>query len=150
MFANIDPLCVLLSRPSVTGSIRSMGSLDWRVVSAGALLAALIAVPAALISRGSGVDEDSPWMPLFFGIVLIGFALGGALAARAATHLPLTHAAAGAFMAFAVVQVVGIIRRLIVGDDINLASIVFAGLLSLSAGMVGGLIALRVKQRQAG
>ncbi len=125
-----------------------LGSLDRHVVAAGALLAAAIAVPAALISRGIGSDEDSAWMPVFFIAILVGFALGGALAARAARHLPLTHAAAAAFSAFFVVQLVGVVRRLIAGDDIAVATIVFAAFLALSSGLLGGLIALRTADRR--
>ncbi len=86
-------------------------------------------------------------MPVFFIAILVGFGLGGALAARAARHLPLTHAAAAAFTAFFVVQLVGAIRRLIAGDDIGIAAIVFAAFLALSSGLLGGLIALRGSNR---
>jgi hypothetical protein len=124
-----------------------MDSIEWRAVGAGALMAAIIAVPSALMSRALGIDEDSTWMPLFFGLILVGFLLGGALAARSATSMPLTHAGIAALMTFVVVQGIGLVRRLIADDGVEVAGIAFAGFLSLSAGILGGLIALRMRDR---
>ncbi|MCH7790408.1 MAG: hypothetical protein IH940_13355 [Acidobacteria bacterium] len=125
-----------------------MESIDWRVVGAGALTAGVIAVPSAVLSRALGVDEDSALMPLFFGIILVGFILGGSLAARSARALPLTHAGLAALTTFMVVQTIGIVRRLLSGDGVEVAAMAFAGFLSLSAGILGGLVALRLRDRR--
>jgi len=124
--------------------------LDARSLLIGGLTALVIAVPAGVVAQlRSGDDETSNWTLALFMVVLIGFVVGGMVAARRQAHAPLAHGAAAALGAFVLVQTIGIIRRSISGDDLSAVGIAFTALLSSTAGTVGGMIANWRRNRES-
>jgi hypothetical protein len=106
----------------------------------GAAVAVVVCLPLALVSDAV-IDEHDPsrWaIPLFVG-VLLGFALGGFVTARNATDYPYTNAALAALAGFVLIQGVGIVVRLVGGEDIHVVRIVFTGLLAYGCGLTGGV-----------
>jgi hypothetical protein len=71
------------------------------------------------------------------------FGVGGWVAGRAQTDSPLRDGAIAAFIAYAAVQVVGVIRVLVAGDDVDAVKIVFNGLLAACLGAIGATFAQR-------
>ena len=73
--------------------------------------------------------------------MLAGLVLGAGVAAwRQDRGLPLTHGVVTAVGVFVVVQAIGVVIRLLSGDGISWSRVASSLLLSLMAGMVGGLL----------
>ena len=119
--------------------------LDPRAVGAGAVLAIVIALPAALVGEAAadGDDDPSGFVLLCFVVVLLAFVAGGYLAARRARDAPFSNGAVAALVAFALIQLGGIVANLLQDDPIEAASIAFSALLATSSGLVGALLATR-------
>ncbi len=119
--------------------------LDLRAVATGAAVALAIAVPAALLAQvldqADRVDDDSSWLLVLFGAIVVGMGIGGYVAATRRMDAPLTNSAVAALAAYLLVQILGAVRLLSSGDSVTWAAIPFFALLSASAGMVGGLFA---------
>lgn len=116
-----------------------------RAVAVGAGVALAVAVPAAILAQvldeAGTVDDDSWWLLVLFGAILLGMGLGGYVAANRRLDAPLTNSAVAALAAYLLVQTVGAIRLLASGESVAWAAIPFFALLSASAGMAGGLVA---------
>jgi putative membrane protein (TIGR04086 family) len=124
--------------------------LDRNSVLKGTAVTLAITVPPAVVVQLMDDGNDmaaSNWTRVAFLVILIGFGAGGWVAARRQPAAPLAHGAAAAFSAWAVVQAVGIVRRLVIGDSLDWLSFVFAALLAASTGAVGGLLADRYRHR---
>lgn len=119
--------------------------LDPRAVGAGAVLAIVIALPAALVGEAAADGEDDPsgLVLLCFVVVLLAFVAGGWLAARRAGDAPFSNGAVAALVGFALIQLGGIVANLIAGDPVRGASIAFSALLATASGLVGALLATR-------
>jgi putative membrane protein (TIGR04086 family) len=119
--------------------------LELRAVSAGAVLAIVIALPAALIGEAAadGDDDPSGLVLCLFVVVLLAFVAGGYLAARRATDAPYSNGAVAALAAFALIQLGGVVANLVQNDPIEPASIAFSALLATASGLVGALVATR-------
>ncbi len=126
--------------------------LDPRAVLRGTLVALVVAVPFAVVGQVVlDPDTSSGWGVLLAVGVLFGLLVGGFAAAREQrVGAPLAHGIVAALAAFAAVQVLGIARRLVAGDDIRWGRIVSSALLSLIAGTLGGLLASRAPDRPRG
>ncbi|MBW3610546.1 MAG: hypothetical protein KY438_03315 [Actinobacteria bacterium] len=125
-----------------------MRSVEPGAVLPGALTAAVIALPVGLAGQivVDGTRTNSSVLALVFLVpILVAFAAGGFVTARRAGAAPLTNGALAAVAAFALIQGVGVVRRLVSGEDISPASLAFAAFLAYSCGLVGALAA----QRQA-
>jgi len=125
--------------------------LDRGSVLTGTAVTLAITVPPAIVVQLLDDGDDmaaSNWTRLAFVIILVGFGAGGWVAARRQPAAPLAHGAAAAFLAWAVVQGLGIARRLLAGDPLDWLSFVFAALLAASTGAVGGLLADRHRHRR--
>jgi putative membrane protein (TIGR04086 family) len=121
-----------------------MPRLERRSILTGAAVTVGIAVPPALLGVLLSEDDSmagSSWVPVLFLWIVLGFMAGGFVAARSQPHAPLAHGALAALLAYAVVQGVGVIRHLLVDEDVRWVSIAFAALLASSTGMVGGMVA---------
>jgi hypothetical protein len=117
-------------------------ALDPRAVATGALVAIVIAVPAATV--GTSAIEDGSGGAIAFGLVaLIGFLAGGWVAGWRQPDAPLANAAAAAFAGFAVAQAVALAVQASSDDAISVASIVVNALLATSVGLAGGWLADR-------
>ena len=127
------------------------GLLHPRAVAVGSGVALAICVPAALLAQvldeSDTVDDNSSWLIVLFGVILIGMGIGGYVAANLRLDAPLTNSAVAALAAYLLVQAIGAVRLLAAGDDVTWAAIPFFALLSASAGMAGGLLADRRARR---
>jgi cadmium resistance protein CadD (predicted permease) len=116
-----------------------------RAVAVGAGVALAICVPAALLAQvldeAGTVDDNSSWLLVLFGVILLGMGTGGFVAANRRLDAPLTNSAIAALAAYLLVQTIGAVRLLASGDDVTWVAIPFFALLSASAGMAGGLVA---------
>lgn len=116
-----------------------------RAVAVGAGVALAICVPAAILAQvldeAGTVDDDSSWLLVLFGVILVGMGIGGFVAAERRLDAPLTNGAVAALAAYLLVQTIGAVRLLASGDDVTWVAIPFFALLSAAAGMTGGLVA---------
>ena len=124
---------------SLSGAI----TVDRRAVLVGAAISVVFAVPLALIANGLDLDDDSNLVFGFLGLILAAFVLGGYVAGRRAPETPFTHGALATTAGYAFVQVIAIVRRLALGDDVRWLGVVFNGLLAASAGLLGAVLASR-------
>jgi len=125
--------------------------LERRSILAGAAVTIVIAVPPAVIGVVGSEDDSmagSSWVPLLFCWIVLAFFVGGLVAARSQPHAPLAHGALAALLAYALVQGVGVIRHLLVDEDVSWVSIAFAALLASSTGTVGGIVANHLRMRK--
>ena len=122
------------------------GRVDWPAVRAGALVAVGICLPVALVAEAIVDERDDSQPPIVFVLyaaVLVGFAVGGWFAARRTADSPYSSGALAALLAFAAIQAVGVVARLIDGDDIRVTLIVTNALLAYGAGLLGAGIEAR-------
>jgi len=122
-----------------------LGDLDRRTVARGAAATLVLAVPAAIASSLLADHQPSPHAVLsaLSLVLLVGFAIGGFVAGSESADLPAKHAAAAALVAFVIVQAFGILARATRGATINVVRIAATGMLAVSAGLIGGLLAAR-------
>ena len=119
--------------------------LDWRSVAIGALVTLAVVVPAGIAA--SVADDASNVSLVLSAVILTGFLLGGLISARRQPHAPLAHGATAALAAFLAFQAVGVVLRLVRGDEVHPVRIVAVALLAASVGLVGGFVAnvLRIR-----
>lgn len=127
-----------------------LSAIDWRTIRTSALAGLMVIVPAALLSELVVGDEGGrPLLGfLFVAVIVIGFVIAGFGAGRLRNDTPIMHGVVAAISCYAVVQILGLIKRLVVGDDINIASYVVSAILAGFCGASGALFAERM-QRQA-
>jgi xanthosine utilization system XapX-like protein len=116
--------------------------LDRPAIVKGMVMAAVIAVPFALLGLAAS-DDGLGWGGWLSVLgVLLGLVIGGFFAARdQRVGAPLTNGIVAALGVYVVVQGLGIVKRLIAGDDLNWAKYASSMLLSIVAGTVGALLA---------
>jgi putative membrane protein (TIGR04086 family) len=137
------------SAGSGSGSPATGGTVNWKTVAIGAVVAAAIAVPASLLAPDKADDTGDLGLALL-GILLLGLVLGGFIAARGQPDYPFLNGALAPFLASVVLQLFGIVHH--AGDPnhpINPFSIVFLCLLAASCGLIGGAISYGQRQRAA-
>lgn len=126
-----------------------MPPVDIPALVKGAAVAIAVCLPVALLAEVV-IDPDDPsgWaIPLYLG-VLIGFVLAGSVAGREAATSPLVTGALAALAGFGVIQGIGIVVRLVGGDDVVVASIVFTALLAYGCGLTGAVMGERRRARR--
>ena len=114
---------------------------DWPAIRTGALVAIAICLPVALVAEAIVDQDDDSQPPIVFVLylaVLVGFVVGGWFAAKRASESPYSSGALAALAAFVAIQAVGIVARLVDGDDIRVTLIVTNGLLAYGCGLLGG------------
>lgn len=119
-----------------------MRALDLKAVARGAAVAVGLALPVSLVGLVV-VGGDDSIVFAFLVLVLVGLSAGGYVAARRVPGAPLLNGAAAAVGAFALIQAVGIVRRLATGDTVSLPSVAFAAFLAYCCGLLGGAVASR-------
>ncbi len=122
-------------------------ALDPIAIRTGALVCLVIATPAAVI-QSILADEDagrnqSNWVLLALLAIVLAYILGGATAGKRAPEAPFLNGAAATVTAFAVVQVIGGIVRVVRGEGISPVALVFNVLLAGSIGAVGSWFGAR-------
>jgi hypothetical protein len=119
----------------------------WR----GTVTALVVALPAGVLNQllvSSGdIDEASPVAILFWMLILLGGAAGGWTVIRLAPSARLSAAAGAAALAYGIVQLIGIVRRVGAGESISWIAFPFLALLMATCGMLGGLFAARTVRR---
>jgi hypothetical protein len=114
----------------------------WR----GAVTALVVVLPVAVFNNvlvADGEDASSPLVLLLFGLILLGGASGGWAVIRLSSRAGLPYAAAAAAAAYVVAQGLGVVLRLMRGDEINWFGYPLAALLMATCGMLGGMFARR-------
>jgi putative membrane protein (TIGR04086 family) len=131
------------------------GGLDWRAAGEGALWTIVVALPPVwlvLLLKSDDLpgEESNLWL-LTPVALLLGFAVGGFVAARRRPRTPFVHAAAAGALAFAVVTVVSIVRRLLNdGDQLTvsyLARLLLLAQICVSSAVLGGYVGMRRSTR---
>jgi putative membrane protein (TIGR04086 family) len=123
--------------------------VDTPAVLRGAGVAVAVCLPLALISQQVVAEDDgSPLAAALFLAVLVGFAIGGYVAARAPTAAPFTNGGLAALGAFVVIQGTALVVRLVAGDPPSAPVLVFNALLAFACGLAGGAVASRVARRE--
>lgn len=134
--------------------------IDVGAVGKGAVLGLLIVAPASLVdlvlSAVDGLDEGG-LVFLLFTIILVAFFLAGHRAAKQATGSPYTHGALAGLAAFGLWIPLRMITRALVGEQLIgregdaaldvVEAVATAALLSMSFGILGGLVASRRSRR---
>lgn len=135
--------------------------LDVGAVGQGAVLGLLVIAPVSLadiaLSAVDGLDEGV-WVFFLFALILGAFFLAGHRAALRADGAPYTHGALGALAAFALWLPLRVATRALIGErllgregdaalDVVMA-VATVALLSMSFGILGGLVASRGSARR--
>lgn len=129
----------------MAGRHRTGGAVvDRAAVVRGALVATAICLPLAIVAQQVvDPDDGTALAPLLFLAVLVGFAVGGFVAARQATGAPFTNGGVAALLAFVAIQGVALVVRLVDGDPPSATTLVFNALLAFACGLAGGALAGR-------
>ena len=132
--------------------------LDRRRLRRAVLVIIVVAVPTLIIVRAvKGGDltgrESNLWLVAVV-VVLVAYGLGGFVAARGTRDLPLSHSAAAAAYAFAVMAVGSVIAALAGGNHISggvVLAVILLGALCVCVAVLGGYAAVwwadRVRNR---
>ena len=133
----------------MAAGLAPLAGLDRGALRAGALTAAAVAVPAGVIAQVLDDGDDAGWLVTVLGLVVLGgLVLGAAIAARRQREgTPLTHGMVTAVGVFVVVQAAGVLRRTLSGDDVTWSRLLSNLLLSMLAGVAGGMIGSRLNDR---
>ena len=97
-------------------------------------------------------EESSVWLVGALAVVA-AFVIGGGIAGARRPETAIGHSVAAAALAFIVLVIVGIVRRLVDGSGLPAgvaATFVLLAVVCLSMGVLGGYIAMRVRTHQAG
>jgi hypothetical protein len=130
-----------------------VSKLNWAAVWKSALSISLFLVPLGIlqtvlihgktISKGSGVNL------VIFGVFLFLTAVAGFGAARQVDHDLAQHGAAAGAAAYVIVQGIGFIHHLILGDHQDVFGYVYLALLSATCGMLGAMLERRQRRMTA-
>lgn len=125
--------------------------IDWRVAGEGALWTLAIALPPVwlvLLLKSDDLpgEESNLWLVTPVAL-LVGFAVGGFVAARRRPRTPFVHAAVAAVAAYATILVVSLTRRVAGGGgDVTFSYVVRLLLLAqicVSSAVLGGYVSVR-------
>lgn len=151
------------SPPAAGGS---PAGTDWAAIGRGALVGLCVVVGAsvveAILDRSMDDFDGSGWIYPLFVAILVGYALGGYVAGRAAPSSPLTNgilAGVGAFVLWVPVRILIWLARdedkgLFTGHSPAIrpgqlfGHVVIAAGLGLLGGWLGGRAAARARDRQ--
>ena len=111
-----------------------------------------LSLPAAIfvaVFNGEDIGKDqSKWILAALLVIVLGYLAGGAQAGYRATDMPFLNGAVATLGAFAIVQAVGVVRRLITGEGVSFSALVFNGLLASSIGVIGAWFGTRRATRK--
>ena len=138
--------------PSLPNVSKLLDRIDHDAIRSGAMWCLIAIVPAALIIAAIDDDGDSTrsnWELLLVGVIVAGYLVGGARAARKGPSTPFLNGALACVAAFVIVQIVAAIVNLLQGDGFSPLSFVFNLLLAATIGTCGAWFGLRRASREA-
>lgn len=111
----------------------------------GAAAAIAVSLPAAVIGGIADGDRGatSPLVRVLFFAVLLGFVVGGFVAARATVVLPYTTGALAAVAGFVVVQLVAVAVRIADDKGVPIAPVAFYAFVAYGCGLTGAVAGAR-------
>lgn len=131
----------------------STRDVDPRTIGTAVLVTLAITLPPVWVVRIMKGDdlagsESNLW---FLGplALLIGFSVGGHLAARRRPDTPLLHSVLTGLVAYGLIAVFTIIRRAITGGGVGILSLLLLGQIAVSVALLGGYVAMRRAGRDA-
>ncbi|NLD76495.1 MAG: hypothetical protein GX643_07485 [Acidimicrobiales bacterium] len=121
-------------------------NIDRLVVGQGAAYGLLLAAPAAIVNVVLAGQDPKPKAALNATLLalLIAFGISGFMAGKIATGRPAAHGALAGLVAFALVQVIGVLGRLDREAGISIPQIVVLG--SVAAGIAAATSGLGAKR----
>ncbi|MBS1838252.1 MAG: hypothetical protein JST64_11230 [Actinobacteria bacterium] len=122
----------------------------WRGVVTTLVVALPVAILNQLLVSGDDVDKGSPVVILLWILIMFGAAAGGWAVRRLCPAAHLVWSAGAAAAAYAVVQSIGVVRRLIWGGRISWVGYPFLALLMACCGVLGAVYAGRITRRYGG
>ncbi|HEX2042447.1 MAG TPA: hypothetical protein VHF24_07395 [Acidimicrobiales bacterium] len=122
---------------------RTLELLDGRAVVAGGGVALAVAVPTLVAGVVLDPSDESNIVLLLYGLVMVGFTLGGVWAARQRPDAPFANGACAALAAYAAIALVSSIVRLVRGRSIEPVPLLFNAFMAATFGIIGGLLAGR-------
>jgi uncharacterized membrane protein YfcA len=127
------------------------GATRWDIdaLKAGAFVSLVFAVPFSIAARWAADNRDDDALALWFSLgALIGFVIGAGCAAWVQRlDLPLSHALVTAAGTYLLAQAVFIAIKLARGGDVNWFASLFTLSAVIGAGLVGGLLGKRLRQK---
>lgn len=129
--------------------VPSLPTVDAAALLRGAAVAVAVSMPAGLLYDSVAEhDHSSPLLTLLFLLFLLGFVAAGAVASRSATVAPLVTGGLAALAALVAAQVVVSVVRLLADEGVQVAGVVFNGLLAYGCGLTGAVLAERRRARR--
>ena len=126
-------------------------NIDWHAAGAGALadlgvLAPVVAVYTALHATGVISGDAGVIVTAVIG-VFVAPLVGGAVAARSASTVPLTNATVATALGVSVYLVFRVVDAIVRNRPLSPGSAVILAMLSVLMGVIGGLVASRMRRR---
>lgn len=121
----------------------------WRGVATCLVVALPVAVFNQLLVAAGDIEEGSPWVLVFWALILFGSAAGGWAVVRLAPSAGLAVAAGSGATAYVVVQAIGVVRRLAAGEPLSWLAFPLLALMMATTAMLGGMFARRTRHLYA-
>jgi hypothetical protein len=127
---------------------------EWAAIWRPALSVSVFLLPLGILQQvlvdGGTIERNGSASLLFVALFLFLAAVCGFGAARLAHHRLLPHGAAAAGLAYVIVQGVGIVRHLIVGEaPVSPVTFAYLALLMATCGMLGAMVERRGRRLDA-
>jgi len=122
--------------------------VSWTVVARAALIGSAVVAAPAVVASALLDDASGSITWLFLVLALAGFLAAGWTAGQTDGATPMLHGALAALATYAVVQIAGVIRRIVGGDDVEVVAVGVTALLSLCCGVGGALAADWFRRRR--
>jgi hypothetical protein len=136
-------------RRGPSGQDGTMADTSWdrEALRAGVAVTVVFAAPFQVAARLiADHDDDSPLVVPLVLLAVLGFVAGAGVAAwLQRTGRPLSHGLATSIGTFVVVQAVLVIAKLLRGSDVRWFAIFFNLTVTMFAGLVGGLLGMRLQ-----
>lgn len=127
-----------------------MVAIDWNVIKSAAFAGLMVLVPAIVVLT-LVLDDSSAsiWIYIFGLILVFGFMTAGYGAGRVRSDTPMIHGAIAGLACYVVIQVFGVLSRLLRGESINPLQYPFLALFSAALGTSGALFADWYRRKDA-
>ena len=122
---------------------RAARLIDVRAVAIGAGVALAVAVPTLAAGVVLDPGDESNVVLVLYGLVMVGFTLGGLWAARQRPDAPFSNGALAAIAAYATIALVASIIRLARGRSPEPVPLLFNAFMAATFGILGGLLSGR-------